>query len=145
MKQYVAGFPAAAVARDQLQYAVAELSTHDNQRVTKALISYGAKIPKELLLFVKNLVFLDGAIAALAPDLDLFGEIQQLAMYFATTHGERIASEVGMDPSEYRIDMGGVKGSFGVDPTIETMTYRDIQERRELIRKRLEARGKHTP
>jgi sn-glycerol 3-phosphate transport system substrate-binding protein len=37
MKDYVAGFPAAAVARDQLQYAVAELSTHDNQRVTKAL------------------------------------------------------------------------------------------------------------
>jgi len=37
MKQYVTGFPAAAVARDQLQYAVAELSTHDNQRVTKAL------------------------------------------------------------------------------------------------------------
>src|SRR6202162_4883080 len=37
MKQYVADFPAAAVARDQLQYAVAALSTHDNQRVTKAL------------------------------------------------------------------------------------------------------------
>jgi sn-glycerol 3-phosphate transport system substrate-binding protein len=37
MKKYVAGFPAAAVARDQLQYAVAELSTHDNQRVTKVL------------------------------------------------------------------------------------------------------------
>ena len=37
MKQYVAGFPAAAVARDQLQYAVAELSTHDNQHVTQVL------------------------------------------------------------------------------------------------------------
>ena len=37
MKEYVAGFPAAAVARDQLPYAVAELSTHENQRVTKAL------------------------------------------------------------------------------------------------------------
>jgi sn-glycerol 3-phosphate transport system substrate-binding protein len=37
MKKYVDGFPAAAVARDQLPYAVAELSTHDNQRVTKAL------------------------------------------------------------------------------------------------------------
>jgi sn-glycerol 3-phosphate transport system substrate-binding protein len=37
MKRYVAGFPAAAVARDQLQFAVAELSTHENQRVTKAL------------------------------------------------------------------------------------------------------------
>ena len=37
MKKYVEGFPAAAVARDQLKYAVAELSTRDNQRVTKAL------------------------------------------------------------------------------------------------------------
>jgi sn-glycerol 3-phosphate transport system substrate-binding protein len=37
MKKYVAGFPAAAVARDQLPFAKAELSTHDNQRVTKAL------------------------------------------------------------------------------------------------------------
>ena len=37
LKKYVADFPAAAVARDQLQYAVAELSTHENQRVTKAL------------------------------------------------------------------------------------------------------------
>jgi sn-glycerol 3-phosphate transport system substrate-binding protein len=37
MKKYVSEFPPAAVARDQLQYAVAELSTHENQRVTKAL------------------------------------------------------------------------------------------------------------
>jgi len=37
MKKYAADFPAATVARDQLKYAVAELSTHDNQRVTKAL------------------------------------------------------------------------------------------------------------
>jgi sn-glycerol 3-phosphate transport system substrate-binding protein len=37
MKAYVEGFPAAAVGRDQLKFAVAELSTHDNQRVTKAL------------------------------------------------------------------------------------------------------------
>ena len=37
MKKYVADFPPAAVARDQLKYSVAELSTHENQRVTKAL------------------------------------------------------------------------------------------------------------
>jgi sn-glycerol 3-phosphate transport system substrate-binding protein len=37
MKEYVKGFPVAAVARDQLQYSVAELSTHENHRVTKAL------------------------------------------------------------------------------------------------------------
>ena len=44
------------------------------QRVVKALLGYGARMPKELMLFVKNMVFLDGAIATLAPDLDLFAE-----------------------------------------------------------------------
>lgn len=37
MKAYVKDFPPAAVARDQLPFAWAELSTHENQRVTKAL------------------------------------------------------------------------------------------------------------
>lgn len=37
MKKYVADFPYATVARDQLEYAVAELSTHSNQRVTAVL------------------------------------------------------------------------------------------------------------
>jgi sn-glycerol 3-phosphate transport system substrate-binding protein len=37
MKKYASEFPPAIVARDQLKEAVAELSTHDNQRVTKAL------------------------------------------------------------------------------------------------------------
>ncbi|WP_281868950.1 ABC transporter substrate-binding protein [Brevibacillus parabrevis] len=37
MKQYVKDFPAAAVARDQLEYGHAEFSTHNNGKVTKAL------------------------------------------------------------------------------------------------------------
>jgi sn-glycerol 3-phosphate transport system substrate-binding protein len=55
MKKYAAEFPPAAVARDQLKEAVAELSTHDNQRVTKALndalqaVLTGAKQPKPAL------------------------------------------------------------------------------------------------
>jgi sn-glycerol 3-phosphate transport system substrate-binding protein len=36
LKKYVSEFPPAAVAKDQLPHAVAELSTHENQRVTKA-------------------------------------------------------------------------------------------------------------
>jgi len=34
MQAYTSDFPAALVARDQLEHAVAELSTHENQRVT---------------------------------------------------------------------------------------------------------------
>ena len=45
------------------------------QRIIKALLGYGAKIPKELMLFTKNLMFVDGAIATLAPDLDILEEI----------------------------------------------------------------------
>jgi ubiquinone biosynthesis protein len=110
------------------------------QRVVKALLGYGARLPKELMLFVKNMVFLDGAIASLAPDLDLFAEIANISMYFAETHGERIAEEVGLDPTSYELDLSGVKGSFGVDPSTERLTYRELRERRELIRHRFEHR-----
>ncbi len=37
LKAYAKDFPPALVARDQLAFGVAEFSTHDNQRVTKAL------------------------------------------------------------------------------------------------------------
>jgi ubiquinone biosynthesis protein len=119
----------------------AEELTGEIQRVFKALLGYGARMPKELMLFVKNMVFLDGAIATLAPDLDLFAEIANISMYFATTHGERIASEVGLDPDAWQLDTSGMIASFGVDPeTTDRMTYRDIQARRDVIRERLQKR-----
>jgi sn-glycerol 3-phosphate transport system substrate-binding protein len=55
MKAYVSSFPPAAVARDQLPFAVAEFSTHDNQRVVKALDDNlqaaltGSKTPEQAL------------------------------------------------------------------------------------------------
>ena len=70
---------------------------HEIQRIVKLLLGYGARMPKELMLYVKNLVFLDGAIARLAPDLDLFAEIANITMYFAQTHGEKLFADVGVD------------------------------------------------
>jgi sn-glycerol 3-phosphate transport system substrate-binding protein len=55
LKKYGADFPAALVARDQLPVAVAEYSTHDNQRVTKVLNDAiaaaltGAKTPAQAM------------------------------------------------------------------------------------------------
>ncbi len=119
-----------------------EQLTAEIQRTVKALLGYGARMPKELMLFVKNMVFLDGAIATLAPDLDLFAEIARISMYFATTHGERIAAEVGLEhDARWEPDLTGVKASFGVDPGVtDRLTYRELQERRELIRERLQKR-----
>ncbi|MCP3913507.1 MAG: AarF/ABC1/UbiB kinase family protein, partial [Actinomycetia bacterium] len=107
------------------------------QRLMKALLAYGARLPKELMLFMKNMVFLDGAIATLAPELDLLAEVQHLAMYFATTHGESIAEQIGARAEKWELDMDGVKAGFGVDPSTERLTYQDLRERRALIRSRL--------
>ncbi|MFN0025951.1 MAG: ABC1 kinase family protein [Acidimicrobiales bacterium] len=126
---------------DPTQLTPDELVT-EIQRTVKQLLSYGARLPKTLMLFVKNLVFLDGAIATLAPGLDLFAEITHLSMYFASTHGERIAAELGVAPETYEMDLSGIKAGFGVDPaTTERLTYADLQQRRELIRSRLRTRG----
>jgi ubiquinone biosynthesis protein len=107
------------------------------QRVVKALLGYGAKLPKELMLYVKNMVFLDGAIARLAPELDLLGEVANISMLFAQKHGERLGRELGVDPSAVEFDMDGVKASMGLEPTVNRVTYRELQERRELIQKRM--------
>jgi ubiquinone biosynthesis protein len=109
--------------------------------LVKALLSSGARMPKELMLYVKNMVFLDGAIARLAPDLDLFAEIANITMYFAQTHGEKLFADIGVDPSAIEIDLAGVKNSIGVDPGTERLTYQELRERRELIRSRFEKRG----
>jgi len=107
------------------------------QRVVKAMLGYGAKLPKELMLYVKNLVFLDGAIARLAPDLDLIGEVSNISMLFAMKHGERLGRELGVNPAEVEFDMDGVKASMGLDPSVNRLTYRELQERRALIQKRM--------
>ena len=104
------------------------------RRVVKALLARGARFPKALMLFVKDLVFLDGAIATLAPDLDLFAEITELATYFTTRHGERIAAEVGLADGEWALDLDGLKGGFGVDvETTPTLSHRELQARRRSI------------
>jgi len=108
------------------------------QRIIKALLGYGARLPKILMLYVKNLMFLDGAIAKLAPELDILGEFMNLSIHMATTHGDQIAADMGIDPSELNVDPAAIKASFGiVDPDMDKVTYQDLQARRDVIRKRL--------
>jgi ubiquinone biosynthesis protein len=107
------------------------------QRVVKALMGYGARMPKELMLYVKNMVFLDGAMARLAPDLDLIAEIAKISMMFAERHGERLGRELGIDHTAVELNMDGVKAGFGVDTNTESLTYRELQARRDLISKRM--------
>ncbi len=82
--------------------------------LTKQLLSYGVRMPKELMLFVKDLLFLDGAVATMAPEIDLLGEVAVIAAYFAQHHGERIAAEVGVDVRSTPVDLDGLRASMGL-------------------------------
>ena len=115
------------------------------QQMIKALLGLGAHMPKELMLFVKNMVFLDGAIATLAPDLDLFGEIMELSVYFATRHADQIMADVGIDPRTVEVDLDGVKASFGVEGETAQLTHRELRARRDTIRRNLSDRPRQRP
>ena len=108
------------------------------QKITKALLGYGARLPKTLMLYVKNLVFLDGAIARLAPELDLLEEFASLSTHLMVNHGAQLATEIGVDPASLTADREAIKASFGiVDPDMEVVTYEELQRRREVIRQRI--------
>lgn len=121
-----------SLSRDQL---LAEV-----QRVIKALLGYGARMPKELMLYVKNLIFLDGAIARLAPDLDILGEITALSLRFAARHGEQLGRDLGLDPRQFDVDLTAVKAGLGLDDSSDQLTHRELQERRALIQQRMRRR-----
>jgi ubiquinone biosynthesis protein len=107
------------------------------QRVVKALLGYGARLPKELMLYVKNMVFLDGAIARLAPELDILAEVANISLLFATRHGERLGRELGVDASAVEFDLTGVKASLGLEADVNGLTYKELQARRDLIQRRM--------
>ena len=122
--------------KDPTQMAASEMVDELQDLVTK-LLGYGAQAPKDLMLFVKNLMFLNAATATLAPDLDLIGEIVHIHQYFLTHHGERLARELGLNPSEAHVDVDAIKAGFLVPSDVERLTFADLQERRRTILRRM--------
>ena len=105
------------------------------QRSIKTLFALGARMPKELMLFVKNMVFLDGAIATLRPDLDLFGEIEAIALMLAAKARRADHATARLERDEdWKPDFSSVKAGFGLDDTTERLTHREIQARRAQVR-----------
>lgn len=123
---------------DPMKMSVEQL-TGEMRELTKRLLGYGARMPKELMLFVKDLLFLDGSMAIMAPDVDLLAEIMRVAFYFHEHHGEQIAREVGIPfEPEPVVDVDALRASFGFVDTDEPVTHRELTKRREVIRERFE-------
>ncbi len=108
--------------------------------VTAALLGIGARLPKPLMLFVKDLLFLNGSMATMAPDVDLLGEVVAVVEHFTRHHGERIARDIGQRLATAPTDLAGYRAALGLGEGQDGLTFRELQERRELIRRRLAAR-----
>jgi ubiquinone biosynthesis protein len=132
--------------KDPTQMSADEM-VNELQDLVKKLLGYGARAPKDLMLFVKNLMFLNAATARLAPDLDLLGEIAHIHAYFTEVHGERIMRDIGLGSTAQTIDIDAVKASFLVPPEVDRLTFRELQERRRTILSRMgeERSGSRSP
>ena len=113
------------------------------QQSIKALLGIGARLPKELMLFVKNMVFLDGAIATLAPDLDLFARDRGASPCSSppSTASASWPSSASSRPTSWAPDMTGIKAGFGLDAATEGLTHRELQARRAQVREKFDGRG----
>ncbi len=59
--------------------------------VMRVLVARGFRLPKELVLFFKNLLYLNGLAATLAPDLNLLGEVDPIFQYFAAKYEQELS------------------------------------------------------
>jgi ubiquinone biosynthesis protein len=116
----------------------AEAIVAEIQDVLKGLLANGARLPKHLMLYVKGMLFFDGAIAELAPDLDMFAEVVRIYGYFAENHAETIASQIGFNPAESDVDLTGMKTTLGLEEDVESITHRELLKRREVVQKKFE-------
>ncbi len=112
--------------------------TAEVRALASALLAYGARLPKALMLFVKDLLFLDGALAVMAPELDILGEIAALVAWFHERHGAAIARELGLaHGAPPAVDLSAVRASLGLADDAPGFTVRELQERRAMMRRRL--------
>jgi len=95
----IAELAAALEALDEQQHP--DVITHEQivegmGQVMRILVAHGFRLPKDLVLFFKNLLYLNGLAATLAPDLNLLGEVDPIFQYFAAKYEQ----ELGMFDSQ---------------------------------------------
>jgi ubiquinone biosynthesis protein len=102
------------------------------------LVAHGAKLPKEMYLYIKGMVYLNGAISSIAADVDMFTEMAHIYGILTTTHVRHL--------EDLNIDMATMPGAdeiadmmrnqVGVDSaTLSLSEMKQVQaERAEQLR-----------
>ena len=94
------------------------------------LLGAGARIPKELMLFVKNFAYLASVVQTLDPDMDLLGAFSDIAGGFLARNGLRVATEIGFSVSPDDASDLSLRRAVGLRDGTSTLTWRQLSERR---------------
>ena len=105
--------------------------TAEFRALISGLLANGARIPKELMLFVKNFAYLSSIISELDPDMDVLAHFEGIATSFFARNGVRMATEIGFSPSPSEVDQDSMRQAMGISPKHERVTWRLIRSRRE--------------
>tara|TARA_B110000438_G_scaffold42713_1_gene42620 strand:+ start:84 stop:611 length:528 start_codon:yes stop_codon:yes gene_type:complete len=94
------------------------------------LLATGARIPKELMLFVKNFAYLSSVVQKLDPDMDLLGSFSDIAGGFLARNGVRVATDIGFSVSPDDASDISLRRAVGLRDGASTLTWRQLGERR---------------
>ena len=107
------------------------------QGLLKELLASGARIPKELMLFVKNFAYLASFVQKIDPDMDLLEEFSTISSGFLTKHGFRVSAELGLGVNDLQVSQASFRRAAGIKDDVEELTWRDLTERRDAMASRL--------
>ena len=106
-----------------------ELAIHMRD-LMKQLIDHGGRIPKSLFLYMKGMIYLNGATAALASDVNILDMIGEVFAHFAKNHGDSIVTDFGIDLSTISVAevmQAQMGAQLGVDVS-DGITFREMSE-----------------
>ena len=111
--------------------------TAEFRALISGLLANGARIPKELMLFIKNFAYLCSVTGELEPDMEVLAQFERIASSFFARNGVRMATEIGFSPSPDAIDKRVIRQAMGISPRHERVTWRLIRGRRESLKSRV--------
>ena len=107
----------------------------------KGLLAEGARIPKELMLFVKNFAYLSSVMQELDPEMDLLQEFLEVASTFFSRNGVRVATEIGFSLSADDVSDITFRRVAGIRENVPSLTWKELGERRNSIMERMDKRS----
>ena len=111
------------------------------RNLIKGLLAEGARIPKELMLFVKNFAYLSSVMQELDPEMDLLQEFLEVASSFFGKNGVRVATEIGFSLGTDDVSDATFRRVAGIRDTVSTLTWKELGERRSSLLERMDKKS----